>query len=209
MKNYRKFVSFLVFIVLFSSFMLSGCSKKIAETQPNENPLIENPTTPPTEEKPVAGQLPTGLFPKMERQFAPDFDLPKLDGSGNLSLASLKGKIVLLDFTQTTCIWCERQEPQVIDLFKKYESKGFTIVAIDCREPKETILGKYPGGKSLYPVLLDETGYVSGSQFGVQGYPHYLLLDKDGKVAYIQSGYKEDMFDNVSKIIDYLMENES
>lgn len=207
MKNYRKFVSFLVFIVLFSSFMLSGCSKNSA-TQPSVNPPIENPTTLPTGEKPVVGKLPTGLYPKMERQFAPDFDLPKLDGSGNLSLASLKGKIVLIDFTTTWCVWCERQEPQVIDLFKKYESKGFTVVAIDCREPKETILGKYPDGKSLYPVLLDETGYVSGSQFGVQGYPYYSLLDKDGKVAYIQSGYKEDMFDSVSKIIDYLMENE-
>jgi thiol-disulfide isomerase/thioredoxin len=190
-------VSMTCFILLFST-IVSGCKKNIVNTQPIENPPIEIPTTPPVEEikdppsqeKPPMVDLPLGLIPKDQRQFAPEFDLPKLDGTGNLSLSSLKGKIVLIDFTTTWCIWCTRQEPQVEDLYKKYEPKGFTVIAIDCREPKETVLGKYPGGKSMYPVILDEDGNVSGNLFGVQGYPFYSLIDQEGKVAYFQSGFK-------------------
>ena len=114
----------------------------------------------------------------------------------------------VIDFTTTWCIWCTRQEPQVVDLHKKYESKGFTVIAIDCNEPRETVLSKYPGGTNLYPVVLDLDGNVSRNQYGVQGFPFYLLVDKTGKVAYVQSGFKEDMFKSVSKIIDYLMDKE-
>lgn len=203
------------FVLLFSSVMC-GCKKNTANTQPIENPPIEQPTVPPveeikdppTEEKPSTTNLPLGLIPKDQRQYAPEFDLPKLDGTGNLTLSSLKGKVVLIDFTTTWCIWCTRQEPQVEDLYKKFEAKGFTVIAIDCREPKDTVLGKYPDGKSIYPVILDEDGNVSGNLFGVQGYPFYSLIDQEGKVAYFQSGFKEDMFESVSKIIDYLMVNE-
>ena len=214
MKKFGTLVVSVVFFVLLFTITFSGCRKSISSNNLPENPSVENPVTPaepnpPQEEvKPVAGQLPEGLYPQVERQIAPEFDLPRLDGEGNLSLSSLKGKLVLIDFTTTWCIWCTRQEPQVEDLFKKYESKGFTVIAIDCREPKETVLSKYPGGKSMYPVLLDEDGNVSSNQFGVKGYPFYLLIDQTGKVAYVQSGFKENMFDSVSKIIDYLLDKE-
>lgn len=197
-KNIRLLAVMACFVLLFTALQ-SGCRKEIAQTPPPDNTPIEQP---------LKGELPAGFTPLEQRQVAPDFDLPRLDGTGKLSLASLKGKIVLIDFTTTWCGWCTKQEPQVIDLHKKYESKGFTVIAIDCREPRETVMGKYPGGKNLYPVILDEDGNVSGNLYGVTGYPFYLLLDKTGKVAYAQNGYDELMFDKVSKMIDYLMDKE-
>lgn len=200
--NFFIITGFLVLIFTFS-LMVNGCRKNIVQTEPLPTP----PTETPTVETPTS-EMPEGLYPLAQRQTAPEFNLPKLDGSGDLSLSSLKGKIVLIDFTTTWCIWCTRQQPQVEDLFKKYESKGFTVIAIDCNEPKDTVLSKYPGGTNMYPVVLDLNGEVSRNQYGVQGFPFYLLIDKTGKVAYVQSGYKEDMFVSVSKMIDYLMDKE-
>lgn len=223
-KRYGLILLLVCLLLVFASFQ-TGCKKNVSQGQPSNNPPLDEPITkPPLEEvktPPVAevtppvnvenqvkAEIPPGLYPKEERQSAPEFDLPKLDGSGNLTLTSLKGKMILIDFTTTWCIWCTRQEPQVEDLYETYKEKGFTVIAIDCREPKDTVLGKYPGGKSMYPVLLDEDGNVSGNLYGVQGYPFYLLIDKEGKVAYVQSGFKEDMFNSVSKILDYLLEKE-
>jgi thiol-disulfide isomerase/thioredoxin len=197
MNKNRIIISLVACFILLSSG-LNGCAKKFTQIPPDNTP-IDNQNS---------GEITASIYPKSERQVAPDFDLPKLDGTGNLTLTSLKGKIVLLDFTTTWCGWCTKQEPQVIDLFKNYEAKGFIVIAVDCREPMETVLGKYPGGKNLYPVILDEKGNVCTSQPGFQGYPYYSLIDKEGKIAYIQSGFDENMYKTVSGMIEYLMDKE-
>ena len=194
MKINRGCLALVICIFLLFSITFIGCRKNIVQIQPEETTTVE---------------VPKDLYPKEQRQVAPEFNLPILDGSGDLSLASLKGKYILIDFTTTWCGYCTLQEPQVIDLHKKYETKGFTVIAIDCEESKQIVLGKYPSGKNLYPVILDEDGYVSKKLYGIQGYPLYLLIDKNGKVAYVQSRYKENMFQTVSEILDYLMKNES
>lgn len=163
----------------------------IEKNIPNPPTNTPNPLTPPIE-----------LIPYERRNLALDFNLEKIDG-GTLSLSSLKGKIVLLDFTTTWCYWCDVQAPQVEELYRKYSNKGFTVISIDCREDLQTVRKKYPNGKHIFPVVLDKDGSVAYS-YGIKGYPTYLLLDKEGKIAYVQEGYKENMEEIVSRIIDYL-----
>jgi len=200
-------VAVLICFTVFCSGSILGCRKQIIDST-NPPQEIVKPTVQPTPPSTLNPEMPSDLYPEATRQVAPDFDLPMLDDSGTLALSSLKGKMVLLDFTTTWCVWCDRQLPQVEDLFKNYKEKGFTVIAVDCREPKETVLQKYPGGKNPYPVVLDLDGSVSSNLFNVQGYPFYMLIDKNGKVAYVQSGYKENMYETVSKILDHLINKE-
>lgn len=220
MLNTKLFTLFIA-ITMIGSVSLTGCRKqpitselppqetsKPAETATGQTIPVAEPTIPTTPPVSIANNMPADLFPIDTRQAAPDFSLPNIDDSGPISLSSLKGKMILLDFTTTWCGWCEKQLPQVEDLYKNYEKKGFIVIAIDCREQKEDVLRKYSGGKNLYPVVLDTDGSISSNLYNVQGYPFYMLIDKTGKVAYVQSGYKEDMYDRVSKILDYLIAKE-
>lgn len=185
---------------------------------PSQSPKEANPPTqnPPKEiiipskearEKQSSENLPPEeLIPPQDRITASDFTLEKIDG-GNLSLSDLRGKILLLDFTTTWCYWCDVQAPQVEELYNEYRDKNFTVLSIDCREDLETVRKKYPKGKHIFPVVLDYDGSVALS-YGIQGYPTFFLIDKSGKIAYRQVGYKENMKEVFSKIIDYINDNE-
>ena len=113
-------------------------------------------------------------------------------------------------FRSTWCHWCDRQAPQVEAVYKKFKGKGLEIFAIDCRESRETVLAKYPDGKKAYPIVLDEQGTVFSMYspiFNMSGYPTYILLDKEGKAAYIQSGYNDSFDSIVSDLVTYLLKN--
>jgi peroxiredoxin len=146
------------------------------------------------------------IIPKESRSKAADFVLNSIDYK-TVSLSSLKGKIVLLDFTATWCGWCEKQAPDLVELYKNYSRKGFTVLSIDCKEDLQTVKNKYSVNKNVYPILLDQSGDIANS-YSIQGYPAFFLIDKNGNIAYNQSGYKEDMKDIVGNIIEYINNKE-
>jgi len=157
----------------------------------------------------VQKSKPAGLIPEEYRKTAPMFELSYVVGD-TFSLSDFKGKLVLLDFTATWCHWCDKQAPQVEAVYKKYKDKGLEVVAVDCRESRETVLAKYPKGNKAYPIILDEQGAVFSMYspvFNMTGYPTYILLDKEGKAAYIQSGFNENFETIVSDLVSYLLTN--
>ena len=146
------------------------------------------------------------LIQKESRQTAPDFVLNTLDNK-TISLSSLKGKVILLDFTATWCSWCVKQAPHLEDLFINYNKKGFVVLSIDCKEDFYTVKEYYSNKKMLFPVLLDTDGSIFNN-YSVRGYPEFFLIDKEGKVAYNQSGYKENMKDLVGDLIQIILDKE-
>lgn len=203
--------SFLVMVLLFTS----SCSKERKNLQLDTLPSTTQavfPEKPETVTQPAISEnntrLPSTildqyLIPKEQRVAATDFQLPTLDGDP-IRLTSLKGTIVLLDFSTTWCAWCTTQEPHLEKLYEEYRKRSFEILSIFCKENKQTVLNKYPSGKHIYPILLDDNGFVSSNQYGVQGYPYYLLIDKQGNIAYYQRGYEDKMYDIVSQLIEQL-----
>ncbi|MCE5223651.1 TlpA family protein disulfide reductase [bacterium] len=203
-KAWRKILGANLIMVLFL-FSVS-CQKDLASVDPNNTPLPSQVTQPEKPEQispPSSAILDQYLIPKDQRVAAKDFELPTLDGK-KFQLKSLEGKIVLIDFSTTWCTWCTTQEPHLDKLYEEYHNQSFEIISIFCKENKETVLYKYPTGKHTYPILLDDSGFVSSNQYGVQGYPYYLLLDKQGNIAYYQRGYEEKMYNIVSQLIEHL-----
>jgi len=164
---------------------------------------VTQPAKPDQISQPSSAILDQYLIPKDQRVAAKDFELPTLDGK-KFQLESLKGMVVLIDFATTWCTWCTTQEPHLDKLYEDYHSQSFEIISIFCKENKQTVLYKFPNGKHTYPILLDDSGFVSSNQYGVQGYPYYLLLDKQGNIAYYQRGYEEKMYNIVSQLIEHL-----
>ena len=75
----------------------------------------------------------------VQADFAPDFELPDLQGNP-LKLSSLRGKYVVLDFWGSWCIWCIRGVPRMKEAYSKYKDK-MEILGVDCQDTEEKCLG--------------------------------------------------------------------
>ena len=143
------------------------------------------------------------LFPKPVTlgtgQEAPAFDLDSLDG-GKVSLASLRGNVVVLDFWATWCAPCVAGMPAMNDLGKWAASSGLPIkvFAVNIGEPKEKAAEYWKNEKFGFPCLLDPTN-ASAKAYGAQSIPLTVVIDPEGKVAEIEVGLSFNPNDEASK----------
>lgn len=118
----------------------------------------------------------------------PAFTLPARDG-GNLSLAELKGQVVMINFWATWCGPCRQEMPLLEQIQAKYEPLGFTLVGINVEPDSgaaQQWLTKVP---VTFPILFDRKNEVAES-FGVEGMPSSVFIDRAGNVRYVHRGYR-------------------
>lgn len=195
----------LLMVSCQSPVSYNSVSNSPQATEPAKPPSLTSPQPAISENNPLpsSAMVSQYLIPKKQRVAAKDFQLPTLDDK-TIHLGSYRGTVVLIDFTTTWCYFCKQQAPHLEKLYTDYHEQSFEILSIYCKEAKETVLSEYPTGKYKYPILLDTNGSVSAQSYGLQGYPLYILLDKQGNIAYTQSGYDENMYGIVSQLIETL-----
>jgi peroxiredoxin len=119
---------------------------------------------------------------------APAFTLAARDG-GKLSLADLKGQVVMINFWATWCGPCRQEMPLLAQLHDKYEPLGFTMVGVNVEPDSAAAVDWLKGVPVSFPILFDTDSAVAG-RFGVEGMPSSVLVDRNGQVRYIHRGYK-------------------
>ena len=126
-------------------------------------------------------------------QEAPDFTLPSLDGSP-LSLSSLRGKYVILDFWGSWCSWCIKGLPDMKAYYQKYAGK-FEILGIDCNDTEEKWRAAVEKHEIpwLHVRQSNETVKVS-DEYGVSGYPTKIIIDPDGKIHKVIVGEDPEFY---------------
>ena len=118
---------------------------------------------------------------------APDFVISTKDNGQKISLKSLRGHYVVLDFWASWCPDCRKISPNVEAIAKEYQGKDLTVVAVSFDIDKEAWV-KYinRNGAPINEVHVSELKKMKESAvakaFGVQWIPSLYLLDKDGKV---------------------------
>ncbi|MFT3767134.1 MAG: TlpA disulfide reductase family protein [Minicystis sp.] len=135
---------------------------------------------------------------------APAFDLPALpDGTRTpagtrVSRASLRGKVVLIDFWGFWCAPCVAEMGNLHDAFERYRDAGFTIVSVAVRT-KPPAIRQFRTTRWPMPwlhVLLDEkTQEDVIDQFEIKSYPSPILIDRTGKIIAAGDDLRGDNLD--------------
>src|SRR5271155_1603733 len=122
---------------------------------------------------------------------APDVTFKDLQGK-DVSLASLKGKVVVLNFWATWCEPCQVEIPWMIDLQQKYSDKGFTLLGAAMDDEGKSVVEPYVQKtefdvdghqmKMNYPIVLG-TDDIASKFGGLIGLPTTVIITRDGKIA--------------------------
>ncbi len=113
-----------------------------------------------------------------------EIEEPTLDG-GTLSLASLKGKVVLLDFWNAASVRDPRVPNVLKDLEKEYGEQGLQIVGINLDTDAELAKTAAKERGMDWPQMFDGKGWKSDAalRYAVESVPYQILIDADGKIA--------------------------
>jgi cytochrome c biogenesis protein CcmG/thiol:disulfide interchange protein DsbE len=138
------------------------------------------------EESEVTAALAKGGTP-----VAPAFTLERLDVRGELSLASLRGQAVVLNFWASWCGPCKDEAPILQEAFERWDGKGVAFVGIDVKDFRGDAREFLERFGVTYPNVYDGKGSTIG-RYGVTGYPETYFIDARGRVRYRIAGPVED-----------------
>jgi peroxiredoxin len=112
---------------------------------------------------------------------APDFTLKDLSGKA-VTLSSLRGKVVLLNFWATWCPPCREEIPSMMRLNKAMEGKPFQMLAVsEDGGGKDAVTGFFKESGASLPALLDSDQAVGG-RYGLTGVPETFVIGKNGVI---------------------------
>ena len=124
------------------------------------------------------------------------------------TIASLKGKVVLVDFWTYSCINCVRTQPYLNAWHDKYKDDGFVILGVHAPEfafekVTENVQDAVADAAIKYPVALDND-FSTWQAYENRFWPAKYLIDKDGQVRYTHFG--EGEYEETEKTIQALLE---
>ena len=119
----------------------------------------------------------------------PAFNGRTTDGR-TVSLASLRGKVVLLNFWATWCLECRPEMPLFERLHRDFVAQGLSVVGINAREGTAAIRGYAKELGLTFPLVLDPRGEINAA-YGVIGLPTTFFIGRDGRAVALAVGPRE------------------
>ncbi len=163
---------------------------------------------------PAAGGGAMNYVSPLDGKPAPNFALENLSGS-KVSLASYKGKAVMINFWATWCGPCKVETPWIVDLRQKYAPQGFEVLGVDTEgddlkpgdkagwAKAQAAAARFASEEKIpYPVLLDGDS-ISKDYGGLDDLPASFFVDRSGKVvvATVGSSSESDIERDIKKAL--------
>lgn len=118
-----------------------------------------------------------------------------------VSLAQLRGKVVLVNFWATTCAICLAEQPELVQTFRRYQPRGLEVIAVampyDRPDLMKRHLSKYP---MPFKVVWDREGQIVSQFGGVLGTPTTFVVDREGRLISRTTG--AIAFDKLERLLD-------
>ena len=191
-------------IVFISIFLLVGCTNKKSDKHQDSN---EKTTT--VEEQLDAIDDARGYVVKVG-DMAPNFEMALPNGETVL-LSSLRGRVVMLQFTASWCGVCRKEMPYIEkDIWTKHKNNpNFALFGIDREEPVEKIEEMIEKTGVTYPIGLDPDASIF-TLFAEEkaGITRNVIIDRDGKIVMLTRLFEMEEFNEMVKLIDELLGNE-
>ena len=115
---------------------------------------------------------------------APDFTQKTPQGT-DLSLSSLRGKVVLIDFWASWCKPCRMENPTVVAAYEKYKSKGFTVMSVSLDKERDAWMNAIQQDGLVWSNHVSDLQFwnnAAAKLYGVSSIPAAFLIDKNGVV---------------------------
>lgn len=140
-------------------------------------------------------------------EMAPDFTITLTDGK-QVSLSSLRGKVVMLQFTASWCGVCRKEMPFIEkDIWLKHKNNAdFALIGIDRDEPLDKVLAFAKSTGVTYPLGLDPGADIFAKYaLRESGITRNVLIDKEGKIIKLTRLYNKEEFASLVQMINEML----
>lgn len=133
---------------------------------------------------------------------APELAFSLLDGTQHTN-ESLKGKVVVLQFTASWCSVCRKEMPHLESkVWQQFKNEDFILIGIDLKEEEEKVKRFIAQMEVTYPFTIDKDGSLFESfTLPKAGVTRNIVLDKNGKIIFLSRLYDEKEFNEMIAII--------
>jgi thiol-disulfide isomerase/thioredoxin len=127
------------------------------------------------------------------------WQIPNLENDKLVDFSKFKGNVVLLEFWFKFCGPCVKAVPELNELNKKYKNDNFLLYGVEFREDflKENLQEYVSKININYPVLYK--GKELANKHSVRAAPTFMILDKKGKIIYLESGFDKEKIESIIK----------
>ena len=137
---------------------------------------------------PILALLAFLIFTLTKQQLAPSVIFTTIEGK-KISMASLKGKVVLVNFWATDCRACVTEMPALASTYNLYKDKGFEIIAVAMPyDPPAQVLNYATQKKLPFPVMDDGFGEMTAKFDDVSVTPTTYIYNQQGKLIQYTTG---------------------
>lgn len=133
---------------------------------------------------------------------APAFELTTADGEQQVTLESLRGKVVLLDFWSTSCPPCVRQMNDLEVLREQIDEEDLVILGINTEGAPAQLVADFARERGVtYPMLVD--GAMVSTRYRVERLPTLYIIDREGMIRWSRVGFTnhEELTERVRELI--------
>ncbi|MEO9174052.1 MAG: TlpA disulfide reductase family protein [Gaiellales bacterium] len=114
---------------------------------------------------------------------APAFDLPSLTSPNRISLRSLRGRVVVVNFWASWCVGCQDEADDLNALNARWKSKGVVFVGVDAQDLTSDARSFAHTHDIRYDIVHSATDSVKNS-YGVTGFPETFVIGRSGRALY-------------------------